>query len=310
MPLHHHTPLLHSRALSLATGVEVWLKMEALQPTGSFKIRGIGLTCEQLAREGARRLVASSGGNAGVAVAYAGRHLGLPVTVVVPHSTPERATALLRQEGAQVIVYGDSWQEAHQHAQALTGEDDALVHPFDDARHWQGHASLIEEVAQQGLRPDAVVLSVGGGGLLCGVAQGLHRQGWQDVPIVAVETDGAASLHAAMAAGQPVELPAITSIATTLGAKQVCLEAWRWTTRHPIHSVLVSDRAAVQACQHFLDDHRVLVEPACGAALAAVSAGDVTQLGINARAVLVVVCGGVGVSAAQLARWSAAWVEA
>src|SRR5690348_7859379 len=94
VPLHIETPLLESRPLSALSGATVWLKMEALQPTGSFKIRGIGLACEEHAGRGVRRFISSSGGNAGIAVAYAGRHLHIPVTVVVPRSTSERAKAL------------------------------------------------------------------------------------------------------------------------------------------------------------------------------------------------------------------------
>jgi len=89
MSMHLNTPLLESRPLGLATGQEIWLKMEALQPCGSFKLRGVGLACEHHARLGKRRFVSSSGGNAGIASAYAGRKLGLPVTVVVPETTTE-----------------------------------------------------------------------------------------------------------------------------------------------------------------------------------------------------------------------------
>lgn len=197
MSLHLDTPLLQSLPLSLATGQNVWLKMDALQPSGSFKLRGIGLACEHHAREGKTRFVSSSGGNAGIAVAYAGRMLGLAVTVVVPHSSTERARELIRQEGAEVIVHGSVWQEANELALSLVGENDAFIHPFDDPLLWEGHATLVDEVAARGVKPDAVVLAVGGGGLLAGVSQGLTRNGWADVPVFAVETTGAASLAVA-----------------------------------------------------------------------------------------------------------------
>ena len=103
MPLHIHTPLIASAPLSRAAGCAIWLKLEALQPPGSFKIRGIGAACEHYARQGAKRFVSSSGGNAGLAVAYAGRHLGVAVTVVVPASASQRAKDLLQAEGAEVI---------------------------------------------------------------------------------------------------------------------------------------------------------------------------------------------------------------
>ena len=303
MALHIDTPLLNSRALSLHSERAIWLKLEALQPPGSFKIRGIGLACEEYARRGASRFISSSGGNAGIAVAYAGRQLGIPVIVVVPETTSARARALIAQEGAEVIVHGAAWQEANALAQAMLTQQDAFLHPFDDPLLWQGHAGMIDEVASAGLKPDAVVLSVGGGGLLAGVAEGLQRNGWNDVALVAVETEGAASLAAAVAAREHVALPAVSSIATSLAARQVCAQAYAISQTRPLHSVVVSDKAAVDACQRFITDQRLVVEPACGAALAAVY-GKVPQLAPY-RNVLVIVCGGVTATTQQLDHWTA-----
>jgi L-serine/L-threonine ammonia-lyase len=119
---------------------------------------------------------------------------GLPATVVVPESTGERAKALIRREGAGLAVHGRSWMEANGHLQSLLQPGDAFIHPFDDPLVWDGHATMVDEVAAAGLKPDAVVLSVGGGGLLSGVIQGLRAQGWHEVPVVAVEAEGADSL--------------------------------------------------------------------------------------------------------------------
>lgn len=302
MTLHIETPLIESRQLSLSSGRSVWLKLDALQPPGSFKIRGIGFACETHRARGARRFVSSSGGNAGLAVAYAGRLLSIPVTVVVPETTSERARELLRLEGAEVIVRGASWQEANEHAISLVGATDAFLHPFDDPLLWQGHATLIDEVHRSGLEPDAIVLSVGGGGLLSGVAEGLRRNGWGHIPIVAVETEGAASFHEALKAGRPVALASITSIATSLGAKRVCEKVVQWAKVRPVRSILVSDRSALAACERFLDDHRILVEPACGASLAPVydKAPELDQF----STVLVVVCGGATATVDQIRQWS------
>lgn len=301
-PLHIETPLIESRALSMLAGRDVWLKLEAVQPPGSFKIRGIGLACQEYLRRGAKRFISSSGGNAGIAVAYAGRHLSVPVVVVVPETTSERARTLIRNENAELIVHGASWQEANALAQSMVTATDAFLHPFDDPLLWRGHAAMIDEVAQSGIRPDAVVLSVGGGGLLCGVVEGLHRNGWADTPVIAVETEGAASFAASVRAGQPVELNAITSIATSLGARKVCQQAFEYSKTHAIQSVLVSDRAAVLACERFMDDHRLVVEPACGASLAVVY-DRAPELAAFAS-VLVIVCGGVTATVEQLKRWS------
>ena len=301
-PLHLDTPCIPSRALTTTAGDRVWLKLDAVQPSGSFKIRGIGHACQEYARRGARRFISSSGGNAGIAAAYAGRRLDIPVVVVVPETTTERAKALIVQEGAEVIVHGASWQEANALAESMVTDADAMLHPFDDPLVWEGHASLVDEVVSSGIRPDAIVLSVGGGGLFSGVVQGLHRHGWSDVPVVAVETEGAASLARAMEAGRLVTLDAITSVATSLGAKQVCAQALHWAQRHPVRSVVVTDQAAARASERFIEDHRIVVEPACGAAIATVydDAPELRDLG----AVLVVVCGGATATAEQIREWA------
>jgi len=301
-PLHIKTPFFESRALTIAAGRTVWLKLEAMQPPGSFKIRGIGSACQEYARRGAERFISSSGGNAGIAVAYAGRHLSVPVVVVVPETTTDRARALIQQEDAEVVVHGASWFEANALALSMVKDSDAFLHPFDDPLIWQGHASMVDEVVRSGVKPDAVVLSVGGGGLLSGVVEGLHRNGWIDVPVIAVETEGADSLAQSFRAGHMVELATTTSIATSLASRRVCEQAFSWSKKHPLRSIVVSDRAAVSACLRFLADQRLVVEPACGASLAVVYDGapELEEF----KSVLVVVCGGVTASVEQLRKWS------
>ena len=303
MALHLDTPLLESNAFACRAGQRVWLKMDALQPSGSFKLRGIGHACAVRVAGGARRIVSSSGGNAGLAAAYSGRRLGVPVLVVVPETTSARARELLAREGAEVRVHGLSFQEANAHAQSLLAPTDSFIHPFDDPLLWEGHAGMIDEVALAGLRPDAVVLAVGGGGLLSGVVEGLRRHGWRDVPVIAVETAGADSYAQSLAAGERIELPGIASIATSLGARKVSEHAFALAREHPIMPVVVSDAEAIAACLRFMDDHRVVVEPACGAALAvAYEAGTRLPAFDN---VLVIVCGGATATVAQLQAWDA-----
>jgi L-serine/L-threonine ammonia-lyase len=253
-------------------------------------MRGIGYAAKRHAVQGAQRFISSSGGNAGLAVAYAGRALDLPVLVVVPETTPQRAIDLLEQENAHVIVHGTSWVEANALAQSKRTDTDAFFHPFDDPLLWEGHASMMDEVVADGLRPDAVILSVGGGGLLSGVHHGLLRNRLTNTPIFALETHGMASYHTALNAGGPVTLDAVSGVATSLGAKQVCQQAYNISQTHDIRSVLVSDKEAVEACFAFLNDHRVLVEPACGVGLAAIYAGKVDLS--EFENVLMIVCGG------------------
>ncbi len=206
--LHVPTPLFDDEATSKRIGRRVTLKMECFQPVGSFKIRGIGLLCERAFAAGKRIFVSSSGGNAGFAVAYAAHKLGATASVVVPSTTPGETCDLLRLYGAEVTVQGDVWDVADLHARELAADDTAAyVSPFDHPTLWEGHATLVDEMAKAGPKPDVIIVSVGGGGLMCGVLEGLHRNGWQDVKLLAVETLGAESLHRSMAEGHLVTLP-------------------------------------------------------------------------------------------------------
>ena len=296
------TPIWESQPLSQACGETVLLKMEALQPCGSFKARGMEAACRASLNAGATRVICASGGNAGYAVAYVGRRLGLGVTIVVPETTSSRASELIRREGADLVVHGAAWEASYAYATELVRSTGGrIVHSFDDPHVWSGNAGIIDEIAGKGIRPAAVVLSVGGGGLLCGIAQGLSAAGWNDVPILAVETEGTASFAASMQAGQLVTLERTSSIATSLAARTVARQALEWARRRPIISCVVTDRQALDACLHFADEHRVLVEPACGASLA-VLRGNTSHLKAKSP-VVVVVCGGVGVNRQLLDKW-------
>jgi L-serine/L-threonine ammonia-lyase len=300
--MHLDTPLLRTGREYAACAKPVWLKMDALQPSGSFKLRGVGRLCEHEARRGARAIVCASGGNAGFAAAYAGKALGVPATIVVPQTTGSDVRERIAAMGAQVLVQGSVWDEAHAYATQLAQQQRATyVHPFDHPLLWDGHATLVDEVVAQGVEFDCVITSVGGGGLLAGIIEGLHRNGRLDVPVIAVETVGADCLSQSLRERQLVTLSAITSIATSLGAKRVCARAFELALQHRVISVTVTDAQAVAACRKFADAFRVLVEPACGAALAALDAYP--QVLARFSAPLVEVCGGISVSIDKLAQW-------
>ncbi|MFD2274105.1 pyridoxal-phosphate dependent enzyme [Undibacterium arcticum] len=253
--LHIQTPLLEHRSLSAQLDKQVWLKMESSQPSGSFKLRGIGVLCQRAVAKGATHLVCPSGGNAGFAAAVSGAALGVRTTILVPQTTPETVRQAIRAIGAELIVEGGVWDDTNQAALRLCDQPGAVyIPPFDHPDIWDGNATLIDEAASQS-QFDVVICSVGGGGLLSGIVQGLHRNGLAHVPVIAVETEGAASLQAAMQAGELVTLPAITSIASTLGARRVAQQAFDWTRRHDIRSITVSDAQAVDACLRFCQRH-------------------------------------------------------
>lgn len=301
--LHINTPIVFSDTWRSASGESVRFKMDALQPSGSFKLRGVGLVCERAADRGARSVLCASGGNAGFAVAYAAKRLELAASIVVPTTTSSEARDAIGQAGAQVLVHGNDFDAADEYARLQAAEKGAAyVHPFDDPTLWDGHATLIDEVVASGVEFDCVVTSVGGGGLMLGIIEGLKRNGLAKLPVLAVETAGAASLSASICADRLVALPAIESIATSLGARSVAAPALAATREHEVHSLVVSDADALLACRRFADAHRVLVEPACGAAIAAL---DVHSNVLAAyQRPLVEVCGGIGVSLDRFAQWS------
>lgn len=303
MALHIETPVFVADPDYSRSALPVFLKMDALQPSGSFKLRGVGLRCERDFAAGIRNFICASGGNAGFAAAYACRKLGARLSIVVPESTSPEARAAIRRLGAELDVAGSSFDEANAHARGLARDrDDAsLLHPFDDPTLWTGHSTLIDEVVASGHEFDCVVLSVGGGGLMAGVAEGLERHGLSHIPIIAVETFGADSLAVSIEADRVCTLPAITSIATSLGAKAVAAHAFELTKTRPIISVRVTDQDAVSACRKFADTFRVLVEPACGAALAALDAHP--AIFRQFKRPLVEICGGIGISLGRLADW-------
>lgn len=318
-PLHVRTPLIVSKPMSALLGRDVYLKLDAMQPSGSFKLRGIGYTCQKAIAEGANALVSSSGGNAGLATAYAGQRLRAPTTVVVPETTPEFIRERLRSLGAQVIVHGSQWSEAHAHAVALNDDvGGKLVHPYEDVDTWTGHATVVHEIksdlAAMGVEtpPAAIVTCVGGGGLLAGILQGLAEVGWGETcPVVAAETIGADSLATSVDAGELRTLPGIDSVAKSLGAASpsphVLAMALERKGNGLVRTWRVEDAAAIDACMRLADDHRVLVEPACGAALSAVYGGTCEALrGLTGDGPVVVeVCGGAIIDRKTLAGYAA-----
>jgi L-serine/L-threonine ammonia-lyase len=301
VPFHVETPVWERDDRAFA-GRRLLYKMDALQPCGSFKLRGVGAWFVQAMDAGVERVICPSGGNAGFAAAWCGRQSGMPVTIVVPETTSAEARDSIMRAGAEVVVHGAAFDEASAHARALADAGaGAFLHPFDDPLLWQGHGTLIDEIVAADIDFDCVVTSVGGGGLLIGILEGLARNGLGHIPVFAVETAGAASLHASLAQGRIVTLPAITSVATSLGARRVADTAFQLARAQAVTSLVVSDADAVGGCLDFADEMRVLVEPACGAALAALQVH--ADRFASFKRPLIEVCGGIGVTAGKLEGW-------
>lgn len=339
------TPCIFSAPLSRAAGCKIYLKLDNLQPSGSFKSRGIGNMMFRAISNPPPpaspsqdpsdvHFYCSSAGNAGLACATSALALGRPATIVVPDTTSAFMVAKLRSLGADVRQAGHSWAaaDAHLRADLLANHDPrgrgVYVPPFDHPDIWSGASSLVDELADQfpsvagaGAPLDAIVCNVGGGGLLCGIMEGLerHHGDGKDVSslaaaadgsaprVLAVETVGADSLHASVAAGELVTLPKITSIATSLGALRVAEKTFEWTRRAGSQGLVcatVTDAEAVMGSVNFLEDARVMVEVACGATIATVYNGVLRRnLGKGMtddewakKNVVVVVCGGSNIN--------------
>lgn len=257
----------------------------------------------------------SSGGNAGLAAATSAIALNAPATIVVPVTTSPLMVGKLRDLGADVVQTGANWGEADRYLreELLAKETGRGVYvpPFDHPDIWTGVASLVDELAAQmdGTQVDGIVCNVGGGGLLCGIMQGLEarrKTALGRAKVLAVETVGADSLYASVQQRRLVTLDRITSIATSLGAPRVAEECFEWTRRRPdaLISSTVTDAEAVMGCVNLLDDARLLVEVSCGATIATAYNGDLRRLlgkGLSdeewkAKNVVLVVCGGSNIN--------------
>ena len=233
--------------------------------------------CATYQREGATELISSSGGNAGLAVATVGSRLGLGVSVIVPETTKPLVLEKLKSLGAKVTVHGKNWNEADTLARKRVDanpDDSKYVSPYDNPLLWTGHSTIVDEISDQLNIDDdddnasigAIVVSVGGGGLLCGVLEGCARRKLR-TKVITSETNGASCfVQAYDAGGGPITLPGIDSIATSLGATSCTPVALDRARSHDggFAATACTDEEAIDACVRFARDHRMLVEPACG----------------------------------------------
>lgn len=295
------TPLLPSRILSEMLGTNVSLKYELFQETSSFKPRGAFNKLLSLSEAERRQgLVAVSGGNHGKAVAYAARRLGLAARIIMFQSTAPSAVAACRAYGAEVELLPTP-AAGFERAAALEREGLTFVHPFADPVVVAGQATLGREILADAPQVTDVIASIGGGGMIGGVAAAI-RAARPDVRIWGVETEGADAMSRALAAGQVVQLEAVTSLAATLGAPAVCPLTLALAQEHLEEVVVVPDRDAVADLLWLLDHVKVLTEPAAACTLSAARrlAG---RLGPD-RHVVIILCG-ASMSLEELERFRA-----
>lgn len=272
------------------TGASIALKLEFLQHTGTFKARGATNRLRAAAETGELTeagVVAASGGNAGLAVAYAAGRLGVHAEIYVPEVISKVKADRLRAYGAHVVVGGASYADALSAASARIAETGALeVHAYDQREVCAGQGTLALELLDQ-VEFDTVLVAVGGGGLIAGITAGLAGR----ANVVAVEPENLPTLHWALAAGGPVDIQVDTTAvaADSLGARRAGELAHATTSAAGVRSVLVTDDAIVEARRHLWESCRIVVEHSGAAALAALRSGS--YLPAVGERVVVVCCG-------------------
>jgi threonine dehydratase len=250
-------------------GVPVTLKLELLQHSGSFKARGAfaNLLTRKVPAAG---VVAASGGNHGAAVAYAAMRLGVPATIFVPTVSSPAKIARIRAYGAELTVGGERYADALAASEEWVARSGALpVHAYDQAETLLGQGTLAAELSEQGPRLDTVLVAVGGGGLIGGIAAWFAGA----VRVVGVEPEAAPTLTEALRAGRPVDAPAGGLAADSLAPRQDGALMFPIARAHVDRVVLVSDAAIRQAQETLWDTLRIAAEPGGAAALAALVAG-------------------------------------
>lgn len=283
------TPTMRSEEFSRRLGAEVWFKLDVLQPTHSFKVRGAFSALTRLSPEQkARGVVTASGGNHGLAVAFAAAKLGIPASIYLPQSATEAKLAAIRRLGPEMVIHGAAWDEANVLARRTAADSGrAYIHPFDNADVMAGQATVMTEILES-LEPGLVIASIGGGGLISGILSAMAHFS-PSTRVVGVETVGADSMYQSRLAGRIVELPAITSIAETLGARRTERFQFETVMRLATDLVVVPDASAIDALLELLDVEKLLTEPAASCCLAALLEGHIAFK--PGERIVVVLCG-------------------
>ena len=284
------TPLwrLPSSALGLPEGTppfEAWLKLEQLQVSGSFKARGMfnRLLSHPIPAAG---VIAASGGNAGIATAVAARALGARAEIYAPGVISKAKRDRLAALGATVVIAGEVYADALQACEARQRETGALMtHAYDQPEVVAGAGTLAREIEAQCGAPDTVLVSVGGGGLVGGIAAWFAGRS----RAVALEPERAPTLHSARAAGAPVDVAVGGIAADALGARRIGGIAWTITQQHVAHAALLSDDAIIEAQRFLWKEFKLAVEPAAALPLAALRSGIVQPRA--GETVCLIICG-------------------
>lgn len=284
------TPLILSTSFSQRCGAQVYLKLESLQKTGSFKFRGAYHKLAKIrAGVGPLGVVAASAGNHAQGVAHAAQLLGVPATIVMPEWASISKQLATRAYGGRVILSGTSLTESLTHARALEAEGRTFIHPYDDADVIAGQGTIGLEILAELPQVDTILVPVGGGGLIAGIAAAVKTLR-RETAIIGVQAAACASALAARRAGRPVAVPARKSIADGISVKEVGQLPFAVMERLVDDLVTVEEEQIAAAVLDLLERKKVLAEGSGAVPLAALLAGDLCPL--RDHAVVLVVSGG------------------
>jgi threonine dehydratase len=286
----YYSPCPHSQMLSALTGQQVYLKLENLQMTGSFKERGALNRIAMLTPEQAvRGVVAASAGNHAQGVAYHATARGIRALIVMPLATPLVKVTATRGFGAEVVLHGANYDEACEEATRLcTAQGMTFIHPFDDASVMAGQGTIGLELLEQVPQLEAVVVPIGGGGLIGGIACAI-KESRPDIRIVGVQTSRLPSMVAARAEGHPVTVEPSTTIADGIAVRRAGDVTYPVVARYVDEIVTVDEDEIASAILVLLEREKTLAEGAGATALAALLQRKTTLLGAHTA---VLVCGG------------------
>ncbi|HMC43747.1 MAG TPA: hydroxyectoine utilization dehydratase EutB [Caballeronia sp.] len=276
-----HTPLLASASLSRIAGTEVFLKLETTQPTGSFKLRGATNTLADLAERGIMKVVTASTGNHGRAVAYAARALGMEAAVCMSALVPKNKVDAVTALGARVVIAGRSQDEAQVEALRLAREEGfAFAPPFDNLNVIAGQATIGLEIMEALPDTACIVVPLSGGGLFSGVAFAAKRI-CSDVAMIGVSMERGAAMHASLAAGRPVLIDEVETLADSLGGGiGLDNEHTFALTQELVDRVVLLDEASIaRGIVHAYREERLVIEGAAAVGIAALLDGRIELKG-------------------------------
>jgi threonine dehydratase len=288
-PFIKRTPVVASAYFSQKTNSTLFFKCENLQYTNAFKVRGAFCKITNMPDKN-KIIITASAGNHGLAIAYAAKKFGMKAIVVVPEFVPAFRRDMIKKRGADVIVHGTTMDELNAKVAEYTKNPDYVyIHGFDDDDIIAGQATVAYELLQEIPDIDVIVVPVGGGGLIAGIAK--YAKSFNPyIAIYGTGTVGANAMSQSLKAGKLIALPKITSIAVSLGVTKVGERAFEIVKNYVNKVVTVTDEEAIRELKAILEKEKLLAEPASSCALSAMVSGKIPS--IEGKKVAVILSGG------------------